>query len=48
MVHLTLAIGDFLLMLLSALLWTGAGLAGWALLGVGVVGAAWWVRRRLR
>lgn len=49
MVHLTLAISDFMLMLISAVFWTGAGFAGWGLLGAGAIGGiAWWAKRRRR
>ena len=41
MVHLTLAISDFMVMLISAAFWTGAGLLGWALLAAGLSVGVW-------
>lgn len=38
MVHLTLAIGDFLLILLGAALWTGGGIVAAGLAGLGAIG----------
>ena len=37
MVNLTLAIGDFMLLLVTAVAWTAAGFAGVALLGAGAM-----------
>ena len=49
MVHLTLAVGDFMLILLGAGLWIGAGIVGAGLLGLGAIGgAAFAIRHRRR
>ena len=49
MIHLTLAISDFLLILISAGAWAGAGLAGEVLLALAALaGIALLVRRFLR
>lgn len=48
MVGLTLAIGDFVLILVSAMLWTGASAIGWVLLGGMAIGGVALLARRLR
>ena len=48
MVGLTLAIGDFMMLLISAVLWTGGGFALIGLAGVGAVGGIALLARRLR
>lgn len=51
MVHLTLAVGDFLLILLGAALWIGGGIVAVGLLGLGAIGGIFLAvrkRRRLR
>ena len=51
MVHLTLAVGDFLLILLGAAMWIGGGIVAAGLLGLGTIGGIFWAvrkRRRLR
>ena len=48
MVGLTLAIGDFMMLLISAVLWTGGGFALIGLVGVGAVGGIALLARRLR
>ena len=51
MVGATLAISDFMLMLLTSALWVGSGVAGVALLGLGCAGGVyvaarhWWRSR---
>jgi len=50
-VHLTLAIGDFLLILLGAAFWIGGGIVAAGVAGLGAVGAVICLvrkRRRLR
>ena len=47
MIGASLAIGDFMVMLLSAILWGAIGIAGWVLLGVGLLAGALLVIRRL-
>lgn len=50
MIHLTLAVGDFMLILLDAALWIGGGIVAAGLLGLGVIGGVavavrrWWRR----
>jgi len=51
MVHLTLAIGDFLLILLGSALWIGGGIVLGGVLGLGAIGGIFFAvrkRRRLR
>lgn len=48
MVGLTLAIGDFMMLLISAALWTGGGFALLALAGVGAIGGIAMLAKRLR
>jgi hypothetical protein len=49
MVHLTLAIADFMGILIGAALWAGASIGGAVLGGVMVLGGAiWLVRRAMR
>ncbi|MDO6415074.1 hypothetical protein Q4F19_11845 [Sphingomonas sp. BIUV-7] len=48
MVGLTLAIGDFMMLLISAALWTGGGFALIALAGIGALGGLVLLVRRLR
>ena len=47
MLGVTLAISDFMLILLSSVLWAGAGIAGVALLGIGAVGGLAVAARRI-
>jgi hypothetical protein len=48
MVGLTLAIGDFMMLLISAVLWTGGGFALLALAGIGAIGGIALLAKRLR
>ena len=48
MLHLTLALGDFMLILIGAAMWIGAGIAGVGLLGLGAIGGAAFAIRRHR
>ena len=48
MVHLTLAISDFMLMLLGAALWAGAGIVGAGVAGLAGIGAVVLAVRRWR
>ncbi len=48
MVHLTLAVGDFLLILLGAALWIGGGIVAAGLAGLGALGGLWWMVRKRR
>lgn len=47
MLGVTLAIGDFMLILLTSVLWIGAGIAATAMLGLGAVGGLAIAARRL-
>lgn len=47
MVHLTLAIADFMGILIGAALWAGASIGGAVLVGLGLVGGLAWGGRRL-
>ncbi len=49
MVHLTLAIADFMMILITAALWAAASAGGMILLGLAALGGVvWGVRRLLR
>lgn len=49
MVHLTLAIADFMGILIGAALWAGASIGGLLLAGLALLGGSvWLVRRMLR
>lgn len=48
MVHLTLAIGDFLLILLGAAFWIGGGIVAAGLAGAGAIGATICLVRKRR
>lgn len=47
MVHLTLAIADFMGILIAAALWAGASVGGVVLIGLGAAGATLWGARKL-
>lgn len=47
MIGASVAIGDFMLMLLSAVVSTALGLLGWGLLGIGAAGGLALAARRL-
>lgn len=47
MIGASLAIGDFMVMLITAIFWGAIGIAGWVLLGVGTFAGAVLVCRRL-
>lgn len=47
MVHLTLAIADFMGILIGAALWTGASVGAVVLLGLALAGATLWGMGRL-
>jgi hypothetical protein len=47
MVHLTLAIADFMAILIAAALWAGATIGGTVLLIAGAVAATLWTARAL-
>ena len=40
MIGASLAIGDFMILLATAIFWSSLGIAGWILLGVGTIGGA--------
>jgi len=46
MIQATTAIGDFMLMLVSASLWVGAGIVGMGLIGLGAIGGIAFAARR--
>ena len=49
MVHLTLAIADFMMILITAALWSAASIGGTVVIGlVALGGVAWGVRRMMR
>ncbi|WP_293970523.1 hypothetical protein [Sphingomonas sp.] len=48
MVGLTLAIGDFMMLLISAVLWTSGGFILLALAGIGAIGGIAMLAKRLR
>ena len=49
MVHLTLAIADFMMILITAALWAAASAGGAMLLGLAALGGVvWGVRRAIR
>lgn len=49
MVHLTLAIADFMMILITAALWAAASAGGLVVLGVAAVGGVvWGVRKAVR
>lgn len=47
MVHLTLAIADFMMILITAALWAAASAGGAVLLGLAALGGVVWGVRRL-
>lgn len=47
MVHLTLAIADFMTILIVAALWAAASAGGAALIGIALLGGTLWFARRL-
>ncbi|WP_019832248.1 hypothetical protein [Sphingomonas sp. PR090111-T3T-6A] len=47
MVHLTLAIADFMMILITAALWAAASAGGMILLGLAALGGTFWAVRRL-
>jgi hypothetical protein len=49
MVHLTLAIADFMMILITAALWAAASIGGMVVIGLlALGGVAWGVRRMMR
>ena len=47
MIGASLAVGDFMVLLMSAIFWGAVGIAGWVLLGVGLLSGALLAARRL-
>jgi hypothetical protein len=47
MVHLTLAIADFMMILITAALWAAASAGGLALIGLATLGGLFWGVRRM-
>jgi hypothetical protein len=47
LVHLTLAIADFMTILITSALWAAASAGGLAVLGLAVLGGLFWGIRRL-
>ena len=47
MVHLTLAIADFMGILIGAAFWAGVSIGGVVLAGLAVVGGLFWLARRV-
>ncbi|HET8612341.1 MAG TPA: hypothetical protein VFL92_06200 [Sphingomonas sp.] len=48
MVHLTLAIADFMMILITAALWAAASAGGAVLAGLATLGGCFWCVRRWR
>jgi hypothetical protein len=47
MIGLTLAIGEFMGMLVTSALWVAGGVLAWLMAGAGVVGGGWMLVRRM-